>query len=177
LRRKLGLMAAAVTLSILPGLAAAQMMMTHGGGMGGWMPKLPLFLRAAQLSPDQQKQVNKILEDNHAAFHKLFDQMHAAREQMSNKLLSAGAVSANDLSPQTQQINQAQQQLLAQEVNVALQIRAVLKPDQLQKVAKFHQQLHSLHEQMRALIGANGPGDHDGLGGPEGHDDPPPPTD
>ncbi len=179
LSRKPGLLAIAVALLILPGLAVAQMM-DHGsamensmtGPMGGHMmgdhmdgpmhghiddgmTPFPLFLRAAHLTPDQDKQVHMILGDSHVAFDKLFEQMRTARGQMAAKLLSAGPVSASDLSAETGQINQAQQQLLAAEVGVAMKIRAVLQPEQVQKIASFQQQMTRLHDQMHALIAAN----------------------
>jgi Spy/CpxP family protein refolding chaperone len=186
LLRKPGLLAIALALLILPGLAVAQMM-DHGGPMDGpmgghmhghmgrpmdgGMPPFPLFLRAAHLTPEQDKQVRKILEDSHTAVDRLSKQMRTARGQMAEKLLSASAVSASDLTPETGAINQAQQQLLAEEVSVAMKIRAVLKPDQLQKIASFHQQMKSLHDQMHALIAANcGPS-----GWPKGAPPPPPP--
>jgi Spy/CpxP family protein refolding chaperone len=186
LLRKPGLLAIALALLILPGLAVAQMM-DHGGSMGGHsdgpmhghmggrmdngMPPFPLFLRAAHLTPDQDKQVQKILGDSRVAFDKLSKQMRTARDQMADKLLSAGPLSASDLTAETTQINQAQQQLLAGEVSLAMKIRAVLKPDQLQKIASFHQQMKSLHDQMHALIAANcGPS-----GSPNGAPPPPPP--
>jgi Spy/CpxP family protein refolding chaperone len=185
LKRKLGIIlavAALLMLPLLPRLVRAQMghggsmgqcgMMGHGGMMrhGGMMGALPIFLRAADLTPAQQAQVKKILHDNRANFHGQFDQMHTAREQMAAKLFSTGPVTASDLSAQTQRIAQVQQQLLQNELNVALQVRAILTPAQLQKVAQFHQQFESLHQQMRALLGASGPP----LDGPPPPDAPPP---
>jgi protein CpxP len=164
LKRKLGLIlavAALLMLPLVPRLVRAQMhpggmkscgMMGHGGMMGGMSP-LPLFLRAADLTPAQQAQIKQILQDNHANMHAQFQQMHAAREAMASKLFSAGTVAASDLTTETQQISQAQQQLLQNELNVALQVRAVLTPAQLQKVADLHAKFESLHQQMRALMG------------------------
>jgi Spy/CpxP family protein refolding chaperone len=178
LKRKLGIIIAVVallTLPFVPRLVRAQMhgggkqcgmmgqdgmmgggMMGHGGMMGGMSP-LPVFLRAADLTPAQQDQVKKIMEDNRAKLHGQFEQMHSAREAMAAKLFAAGPVTANDLSAQTQQIAQAQQQMLQNELNVALQVRAILTPAQLQKVAQFHQKFENLHQQMRALMGPGGP--------------------
>jgi len=173
--------AALLMLPFLPRLVRAQMhgggscgMMGHGGGMGrggmmGLSP-LPLFLRAADLTPAQQAQIKQILHDNRANMHTQFQQMHTAREAMAAKLFSSGTVAASDLSTETQQISQAQQQMLQNELNVALQVRAVLTPAQLQKVAQIHQQFESLHQQMRALMGPP-PSD-----GPPPPDAPPPPT-
>lgn len=169
--RKVGItiaVAALVALVFVPRLVRAQMhhhegmgqcgmighggMMEHGGMMG--MGPLPIFLRAANLTPDQQAQVKKIMEDNRATMHAQFQQMHTAREQMAAKLFSTGPVTAADLSTEIQQIAQAQQQMLQNQLNVALQVRAILTPAQLQKVVQFHQQFENLHQQMRALMGA-----------------------
>ena len=181
MKRKLGLILAAAALLMLPlvpRLVRAQMhgdgartcgMMGHGDMMGGHggmmghgmmggMSPLPIFLRAANLTPAQQTQVNKILVDNRTAAHSQFDQMHQAREAIAAKLFSTGPLTANDLSAQTQQIAQAQQQMLQSELNMALQVRAVLTPAQLQKVAQLHAKFESLHQQMRALMGPP-PGD------------------
>jgi len=173
-----------LALIFVPRLVRAQMhhhggmggcgIMGHGGmmGRGGMMGMgpLPVFLRAANLTPDQQAQVKKIMEDNRAKIHGQFQQMHTAREQMAAKLFSTGPLTAADLSAQTQQIAQAQQQMLQNEINVALQVRSILTPAQLQKVAQFHQQFENLHQQMRALMGANG----QSAEGPPPPDAPPP---
>ncbi len=165
---------AAVAIMALPALAAAQMMggqmmggqmmsgpmMGHGPVMimhGGGMPPFPMFLRAANLTPDQRKQADKILSDNRATFHKLFMQMHQTREEMANKLLSSGNVTAKDLEPETQKLDRLHQQMMANSVKVALEIRAILKPDQIKRVAEFHQKMQSLHEQMRELMRQMGP--------------------
>ena len=173
MKRKLGIFLAVAALLMLPlvprlvraqmhgggkqcGMGHGGMMMGHGGMMGGMSP-LPVFLRAAGLTPAQQDQVKKILQDNRAKMHGQFDQMHTARQQMAAKLFSNGQLTANDLSAQTQQIAQAQQQMLQNELNVALQVRAILTPAQLQKVAQFHEKFENLHQQMRALMGPGGP--------------------
>jgi Spy/CpxP family protein refolding chaperone len=195
MKRKVGLVVAAAVLMMLPlvprlvraqmgphaGFQQCRMMGGHGGMLEG-MSALPMFLRAAKLTPAQQAQVKTIMDANRATLHGQFELMHVAREQIAEKLFSAGTVTAADLSAQTKQIAQAQQQLLQNELNVALQVRAILTPAQLQQVAQFHQQFESLLKQMHTLMQANGgPGD-DGPGpggGPPsvdgpGTDGPPP---
>ncbi len=184
MKRKVGLVVAAAVLMsmpLAPSLMRAEMghhgasdqcsMLGGHNGMLGGMSTLPIFLRAAKLTPAQQAQINTIMQDNRAAMHTQFELMRAAREQIAEKLLSTGSVTAADFSAQTQQIAQAEQQLLQNGLKVALQVRAVLTPAQLQQVAQFHQQFDSLQKQMRALMQANGappPGD-----GPEPGDGPP----
>ncbi len=168
---------ATIAIMALPALAAGQMMggqmMGHGPVMmmhGGGMPPFPMFLRAARLTPDQRKQVDKILSENRETFHKLFQQMHQTREEMANKLLSPGAVTAKDLEPETEKLAQLHQQMMENSVKVALEIRAILKPDQIKRVAEFHQKMKSLHEQMHDLMKQMGPGPD------EGSMPPPPPA-
>jgi Spy/CpxP family protein refolding chaperone len=192
LKRKLGLLVAAAALLMLPlmprlvraqtntGTMESGGMMSNGGmgmgrggmmghgGMGGISP-LPIFLRAADLTPAQQDQVNKILLDNRTAAQAQFEKMHSAREAIAAKLFSTGPLTAKDLSAQTGQIAQAQQQMLQNELNMALQVRAVLTPAQLKKVSQLHAKFESLHKQMRALMGPP-PGD-----APPPADAPPPP--
>jgi Spy/CpxP family protein refolding chaperone len=186
LKRKFGISLAVAALLMLPlvprlvraqihgagkqcGMMGGGMMMGRGGMMGGMSP-LPVLLRAADLTPAQQDQVKKILQDNRAKMRGQFAQMHTARQQMAAKLFSTGPLTANDLSVQTQQIAQAQQQMLQNRLNVALQVRAILTPAQLQKVAQFHEKFENLHQQMRALLGPGGPP----LDGPPPPDAPPP---
>jgi len=183
MKRKVGLAVAVAVLLMLPlvpRLVRAQMghhggieqcaLMGHGDGMMGGMSALPIFLRAANLTPAQQAQVKTIMQSNRSAMRSHFDQIRKAREEIASKLFSTGAVTASDLSAQTTQIANAQQQLLQDQLNVALQVRAILTPTQLQKVAQFHQQFESLHQQMRALLGpppGDGPPPPDGAG-PDG---------
>ncbi len=176
MKHKLGIsfaIAAMLMLPLIPQFAHAQMadhgtstkqcnMMGHGGMMGrgemmGGMAALPVFLRSADLTPAQKTQVRKILHDNRANMRDESSKMHTAREQIAAKLFSTGPVTQSDLAPQTKQIAQVEQQMLENELNVALQVRKILTPEQLQKVAQFHQKFENLHHQMRALMKTEGP--------------------
>jgi len=186
MKRKTGLAVAVAVLLMLPlvpRLVRAQMghhggvepcaMMGHGDGMISGISALPIFLRAANLTPAQQAQVKTIMESSRSAMRSQSDQIRKLREQIATKLFSASAVTASDFSAETSQIANAQQQLLQNQLNVALQLRAILTPAQLQKVAVFHQQFESLHQQLRALLGpppGDGPPPPDG----PGPDAPPP---
>jgi Spy/CpxP family protein refolding chaperone len=144
------------------GMMGADDMMGPGGMMGrgkmmfGRSP-LPVFLRSADLTPTQQAKVKKILLNNRASLHDQFKQMHAARKQIAAKLFSSGPVTAADLTPETEQIAKVRQQMLQNELKVALEVRAILTPAQLQKVAQFHEKFESLKEQMRAMMAHGGP--------------------
>jgi Spy/CpxP family protein refolding chaperone len=118
---------------------------------------LPLFLRGANLAPDQRAQVNRILDSNHPAFARLFDQIHQQRQQLDDKLFTPGPVDTAEVEKISQSLAQLQAQLADLELKTMLQIRALMTPAQLNRVADFHQRLESLHQQMRLLMQENGP--------------------
>ena len=135
---------------------------------------LPLFLRSADLSPDQRAQVNRILDSNHPAFARLFDQIHQQRQQLDNKLFTPGAVDTAAVEKISQSLSQLQAQLADLELKTMLEIRALMTPAQLNRVIDFHRRLESLHQQMHELMdGHNPPGLFDRRHGP--HPPGPPP--
>lgn len=127
--------------------------MMHGGDSPAMM--LHLVLKQADLTPDQQAQVRKIMDAEHQNLRTLFAQLQAANNQLADKLFAPGAVQATDLTPQVQQITQLREQLMQQGVKTALAIRAVLTPQQLAKVAQTKDRLEKLQAEMRSIFDAN----------------------
>ncbi len=123
-------------------------MIGDGGGM-----MLPMLLRGANLTADQKAQMKQIMANHRANFQNLFSQLRAAQDQISDKLLSPGAVREIDLAPQTQQIAQLRKQLADEGLRVVLEIRSILTPDQLAKASQLKTQMQSLRNQMRNLVG------------------------
>jgi Spy/CpxP family protein refolding chaperone len=135
---------------------------------------LPLFLRSANLAPDQRAQVSRILDSNHPAFARLFDQIHEQRQQLDDKLFTPGPVDTAMVERLSQSLAQLQAQLADLELKTMLQIRALMTPAQLNRIADFHRRLESLHQQMRELMQENRPpGPYGGPRGP--HPSSPPP--
>lgn len=133
-------------------MGGGPLMIMHGGGGPMPMP-LMMLLRQANLTADQQTKVHQIMAENFAKSRPLMRQLHTVHEQIADKLLSTGPVSATDLGPLQQQEGQVQQQLDQQMLASALRIRALLTPDQLSRLADLHTKLKALREQMHALIG------------------------
>jgi Spy/CpxP family protein refolding chaperone len=113
---------------------------------------LHMVLKQANLTPDQQDQVRKIMDADHQNLRALFSKLEAANRQLADKLFGPGTVQPADLTPQVQQITQLRQQLMEQGVKTALAVRAVLSPQQLAKVAQTKDQLEKLQTQMRNII-------------------------
>jgi Spy/CpxP family protein refolding chaperone len=167
------ILAGAATLALLAlpaGGAQAQMMGGMHGKMGGGMPGLRLLLKAANLTPDQRNQVHDLMRSTHEQIRPLVQQMHQLHEQIADKLAGTGSVTLADLTPLQQQINSIQGQVQQLRLKAALQIRGMLTPDQLSRVAAMHQKMEALHQQMRDIMGAP-----EGGGPPEGGEGEAPP--
>lgn len=87
----------------------------------------------------------------------LMKKLHTIHDQIADKLMGTGAVSAADIAPLQHQEAQIYQQLGQQMLTAALQIRALLTPAQLAKASELHGKLKALHTQMEALMGDDGP--------------------
>ena len=128
-----------------------------GGMMMGGPPPVPpplmMALRAASPTDDQKKQIHDIIESSRKNTASQMEQMHSIREQIADKLLSSGTVSASDLTPLLAQQSTLQQQLDTQMISTAIQIRGVLTAEQLSKVAAAHEKLKQIHSQIDAILG------------------------
>jgi Spy/CpxP family protein refolding chaperone len=134
--------------------------MHHMGGMGrmGGMhdggSAFMMLLRSADLTAAQRGQLRDILQAQKAqmkAVHRQFRQVH---EQLAEKLLSPGTVTAAELAPLEQKALHCQQQIDHGMIDTALAIRNILTPDQLSRVSQVHQKLESLHAQIRSVMGS-----------------------
>ncbi len=161
---------ALAALVVLAGFAPKYFKGGHGCMMGGGMMHgemgrhgmrpMGMLFKAANLTPEQQTKVHKIFEDNRSTFKDLSEQMCTAREGMVDKLLTPGQVTDADLTKQSQEVAQIQQKMMEQHLKVALAVRAVMTPEQLQKLQKvvqLHRQMQDLHRQMRDLFQGSSP--------------------
>jgi Spy/CpxP family protein refolding chaperone len=143
--------------SPISGSAVAQDMGMGWSGMGGMHGEKSHFmmlLHSANLSPGQQSQIQQIFRANAEPMHALKQQSDALHEQIANKLLAPGRLSASDLKPLIEQQSRLQEQMDESMLDTAVSIRAVLTPEQLSKLAQVHQQLLNLHNQMQTLMGS-----------------------
>jgi hypothetical protein len=99
----------------------------HGGPGGPGGP--PFRLLVAQMSSDQRVQVRQILRAERVQMRQIMKALHDAHEELADKSLAPGALTAADLAPTTQKIAALHQQLLDHGVQVMLKIRALASPD------------------------------------------------
>ncbi|HEV8673248.1 MAG TPA: periplasmic heavy metal sensor [Methylomirabilota bacterium] len=120
--------------------------------VGGPGMLLPVVLRAANLTPDQDAQVRQILAAHRPAFRSLREQLRAVQEAMADKLFGPGGVQTADFAPLLQQSAQLREQLVQEGLKVALEVRAVLTPDQLAKASQVKDRLKALRAEERLLF-------------------------
>ena len=143
------------------GLWAGPAVAQHGGGFGwqgmgpggGLYMSLPLLVKGVELTEAQQTQVKHIVAARQPQFRALLSQLRSAREQLADKLYAPGPLKADDMAPLTQQIGQLRGQLTQEALQVALEIRAVLTPEQLTRAEQIQHKLKDLRSEMRSLLG------------------------
>ena len=150
------MLAGMLAAGLLAGPALAQKGGFGSRGMGrgsGLDMSLPLLVKGVELTEAQQAQVNQIVATHQPQFRALLSQLRSAREQLTDKLYAPGTLKADDVAPLTQQIGQLRGQLTQEALQVALEIRAVLTPEQLAQAEQIQRKLKDLRSEMRGLLG------------------------
>ena len=120
-----------------------------GQGDGGMM--LPLLLRGANLTPEQDAKVRELLAARRAASQALVAQLRQAQEELADKLFGLGLLKEADLQPQLQKIAQLREQLMQESAKIALEVRGLLTPEQLARAAQVKDRMRQLQSEMRQL--------------------------
>lgn len=124
-------------------------------GHGGFGMMLPLFVKGAGLTEAQQAQVKQIVANHRPQFRALLGQLRTAHERLAEKLYAAGAVKTEDLVPLMQEMSQLRGQLTQEGLQVTLEIRGVLTPEQLAKAGQTRRRFNELRAEMRDLLGGD----------------------
>lgn len=128
----------------------------HGGRhmLGGEGPGLmvPMMLRHASLTPEQNEKVRKILGTDRQTLRKLFTELQRANDRLSEKLFAPGDLKPEDLAPQVEEVSKIRRQLMEQGVKTTLAIRSVLTADQIAKLAQLKQKIDKLHAEMEQVM-------------------------
>ncbi len=122
----------------------------HGPGARGVM--LQLLLRSANLTPEQDAKVREILTARRAASRALIDQLRQAQRELADRMFAPGNLQEADLGPQLQRIASLREQLAQENAKVALEVRAILTPEQLARAAQVKDRMRQLHNEMRQLM-------------------------
>lgn len=108
------------------------------------------YTRGLNLTEDQYSRMDNIRAGNAAALEAIQQRRHAVRQQIAEQMGGAGAVTVAGLVPLQQQESALKDQLDMLRLNMTIEIRALLTPEQLARAADLHQQLSTLHAQETA---------------------------
>jgi hypothetical protein len=108
------------------------------------------YSRGLTLTDDQYVQMNNIRAANMAALDAIQQRRHAVRRLLDEQMGGSGAVTVAALAPLQQQATALKDQLDMLRLNMTIEIRAILTPDQLGRAAELHQHLATLHAQETA---------------------------
>jgi Spy/CpxP family protein refolding chaperone len=122
-------------------------MMENGPGM-----LLPLVLKNIDLTDEQEKQVHEIMAAHRATFRTLFSELEATHKDLADKLFGPENVRVEDLTIQMQRMAQLRTQLMQEGLQVAIEVRELLTPEQLAKAAEIKDRMRALHTEMRGLF-------------------------
>jgi Spy/CpxP family protein refolding chaperone len=114
---------------------------------------LPGLMKGVGLTEAQQTQVKQIVAAHQPQFEKLLSQLRATREQLAEKLFAPGPVKGEELAPLRQQLGHLRDQLTQEALQVALDIRGVLTPEQIAKAGQIRKRVNELRAEMRTLLG------------------------
>jgi len=121
----------------------------HGPRALGMLAPL---LRVAELTDVQKGQVHAILQSHRTQLQADRAALGAAQRQLGDTLFGTPLATSDTVAPLAQTVAQVRSTLAQHQLDMTLAILAVLRPDQLAKVASTHQQLVGLRSQMRGLL-------------------------
>jgi Spy/CpxP family protein refolding chaperone len=156
INRRSAALAAVILVAVLAtGPLSGYAQMRHERGGGGWSREggmaLPLLIRAANLTPEQDGKVRAILATHRAVTRNTVEQLRRAQDELADKLLVAGPVQSADLQPLLKQIASLREQLLQDSAQIALEVRAVLTPEQLAKAGQVRARMQQLQSELQQL--------------------------
>jgi Spy/CpxP family protein refolding chaperone len=110
------------------------------------------LLRGLDLTEEQYAKVREIQEAHQPKFRELWSQMYTVRKEMIDTLFSSGEVAETDLQSHVKQLGTLREQLMQEGLMMALEVRAVLTPEQLAKAVELKDRMQKLHDEMRSLF-------------------------
>ncbi|MGE0683843.1 MAG: Spy/CpxP family protein refolding chaperone [Candidatus Binatia bacterium] len=120
----------------------------HGGSPGFFSPFL---LKKLDLTDQQKTQVQQLRDAHRPTFEAIIGELRTLRTQIGDKFFAPGAVQSSDFSAQLEQAAELRQKLMQEGFAVALEIRAVLTPEQLAKADELRKKFQELHQEMREM--------------------------
>jgi Spy/CpxP family protein refolding chaperone len=118
---------------------------------GGWHHEGMEFMHGVTLTDTQKQQIHQIAESAHTQMRATEQSLRTVHQQLDTAMLAGETLP--QLLPIQRQEDMLREQIDAQRLAVAVQMRNVLTPDQLAQASAEHAKLASLREQEHAVMG------------------------
>jgi Spy/CpxP family protein refolding chaperone len=115
----------------------------------------PRLLNSLNLTPDQVTKIEAAKNAFRQAQRAYLDEVRVLRKEVADKLFGPNRVGEADVAAQITKIADAREKILREGFRIAMDVRSVLKPDQLAKAATIRQQLQGIQEEVRSLFSEN----------------------
>ena len=112
----------------------------------------PRLLNALSLTPDQVTKIEAQKQALGEANKAFVTEVNALRKEVADKLFAPNPVAEADVARQITKIADAREKILREGFRIALEVRQVLRPDQLAKAAAIRQQLLEIQGEVRGLF-------------------------
>ena len=115
----------------------------------------PRLLNALNLTTEQIAQIEVSKNAFREAQRAYLTEVRALRKEVGDKLFGPNPVREADVATQITKIADLREKLLREGFRIALDVRSVLRPDQLAKAATIRQQLQEIQSEVRGLFNEN----------------------
>src|SRR5262245_14519452 len=112
----------------------------------------PRLLYALNLTPEQKAQIEVSKETFRQAQRAYLTEVTVLRKEVADKLFGPNPVREADVAAQITKIADLREKILREGFKIALDVRSVLRPDQLAKAATIRQQLQEIQTEVRGLF-------------------------
>ncbi|MFN8545251.1 MAG: periplasmic heavy metal sensor [Candidatus Binatia bacterium] len=114
---------------------------------------MSLLLRGAGLSAEQSERVKRIFAQHRGPLQSLRRQLRAAQDGLADRMTAPGDIKIGDLGPQLDRVAKLRRDLAEEMTRAALEVRAILTPEQLQRAAKWKDRMRAVEGELRSLVG------------------------
>jgi Spy/CpxP family protein refolding chaperone len=115
----------------------------------------PRLLNALNLTPEQKAKIEVSKDAFRDAQRAYLREVRVLRQEVGDKLFGPNPVREADVASQVTKIADLREKILQDGVRIALEVRQVLRPDQLAKAAAIRQQLIGIQSEVRELYNEN----------------------
>jgi len=112
----------------------------------------PRLLNALNLTNEQKAQIETSKTAFREAQRAYLAELRVVRKDVADKLFGPNAVREADVAAAISKIADLREKILREGFRIALDVRSVLRPDQLAKAATIRQQLQEIQTEVRGLF-------------------------